>query len=63
MDPVLGIFKGSIGIKGNRIVAIGNAGNPDIADNIDALIGPGTNIMPAGHLIATPGAVLSLIHI
>ncbi len=26
IDPVLGIFKGSIGIKGNRIVAIGNAG-------------------------------------
>lgn len=38
IDPVLGIFKGSIGIKGNRIVAIGN---PDIADDIDALIGPG----------------------
>jgi urease subunit alpha len=62
LDPVLGIFKGSIGIKGNRIVAIGNAGNPDIADNIDALIGPGTNVMPAGHLIATPGAVDTHVH-
>ncbi len=62
VDPVLGIFKGSIGIKGNRIIAIGNAGNPDIADNIDALIGPGTNIMPAGHLIATPGAIDSHVH-
>ncbi|MGE3960139.1 MAG: urease subunit alpha [Dehalococcoidia bacterium] len=62
VDPVLGIFKGSIGIKGNRIVAIGNAGNPDIADNIDALIGPGTNIVPAGHLIATPGAIDTHVH-
>lgn len=62
MDPVLGIFKGSIGIKGNRIVAVGNAGNPDIADNVDALIGPGTNIVPAGHLIATPGGVDTHVH-
>jgi urease subunit alpha len=62
VDPVMGIFKGSIGIKGNRIVAVGNAGNPDIADNIDALIGPGTNIMPAGHLIATPGGIDSHVH-
>lgn len=62
VDPVLGIFKGSIGIKGNRIVAIGNAGNPDIADNIDALIGPGTNVTPAGHLIATPGGIDSHVH-
>ena len=31
LDPVLGIFKGNIGIKEGRIVAIGRAGNPDIA--------------------------------
>jgi urease subunit alpha len=62
VDPVLGIFKGSIGIKGNRIVAIGNAGNPDIADNIDLVIGPGTNVMPGGRLIATPGGIDSHVH-
>jgi urease subunit alpha len=62
MDPVLGVFKGSIGIKGNRIVAIGNAGNPDIADNIDLLIGPGTVVIPAGNLIATPGGVDTHVH-
>lgn len=62
VDPLLGIFKGSIGIKGNRIAAIGNAGNPDIADDIDALIGPGTNVIPAGHLIATPGGIDSHVH-
>lgn len=62
IDPVLGVLKGSIGIKGNEIVAIGNAGNPDIADNIDILIGPGTHIIPAGHLIATPGGVDTHTH-
>ena len=62
VDPVLGVFKGSIGLKGNRIVAIGNAGNSDIADNVELLIGPGTNIIPAGHLIATPGGIDSHVH-
>lgn len=55
IDPVLGIFKGSIGVKEGRIVAIGNAGNPDIVDNVDLLIGPGTVAMAGGGLIATPG--------
>jgi urease subunit alpha len=62
MDPVLGIFKGSIGIKDGRIVGIGNAGNPDIQDNVDLLIGPGTNVMGAGGLIATPGGIDSHVH-
>ncbi len=62
VDPVLGVFKGSIGLKGNRIVAVGNAGNSDIADNVELLIGPGTNIIPAGHLIATPGGIDSHVH-
>lgn len=63
IDPVMGIFKGSIGIKGNRIVAIGNAGNPDIADQIDLVIGPGTNVLPGGGLIATPGGIDSHVHL
>lgn len=62
VDPVLGIFKGSIGIKENRIVAIGNAGNPDIADDIDLVIGPGTVVIPGGRMIATPGGVDSHVH-
>jgi urease subunit alpha len=62
LDPVLGVFKGSIGIKDGRIVAIGNAGNPDIADNVELIIGPGTNVMPAGGLIATAGGIDSHVH-
>jgi urease subunit alpha len=62
VDPVLGVFKGSIGIKDGRIVGIGNAGNPDIVDNVDLLIGPATNTVPGFGLIATPGGVDSHVH-
>jgi urease subunit alpha len=37
-----GIVKADIGIKDGRIAAIGKAGNPYIQDNIDIVIGPGT---------------------
>jgi urease subunit alpha len=62
VDPVLGIFKGSIGIKDGRIVGIGSTGNPDIVDDVDLVIGPGTNAMPGAGLIATPGGVDSHVH-
>ena len=31
---VQGIVKADIGIKGNRIVGIGKAGNPDVMDGV-----------------------------
>ncbi len=62
LDPVLGVFKGSIGIKGGRIVSIGTAGNPDIVDGVNVEIGPGTNAIPGFGLIATAGAVDSHVH-
>ena len=62
-DPILGIFKGDIGIKDGLIVGIGRAGNPDIMDGVDLVIGPNTNILPGGNLIATPGGVDSHVHI
>jgi urease subunit alpha len=62
VDPVLGVFKGSIGIKDGRIAGIGNAGNPDIADDVELVIGPGTNVWPAGGMIATPGGIDSHVH-
>jgi len=40
-----GIVKGDVGIKNGRIFAIGKAGNPDIQDNIDIIIGPGTEVI------------------
>lgn len=63
IDPVLGIFKSNIGIKDGRIVGIGRAGNPDVTDNIDLVIGSATGIIPGDGLIATPGAVDSHVHL
>jgi urease alpha subunit len=32
---MVGIVKADVGIKGNRIVGIGKAGNPDMMDGVD----------------------------
>lgn len=63
LDPVLGVIKGNIGIKDGRIVGIGRAGNPDISENIDLLIGTSTAVLPCDGLIATPGGIDSHIHL
>lgn len=63
LDPVLGIFKGNIGIKDGRIVAIGRAGNPDIMDDVDVISGSNTGWIMAEGLIATPGIVDSHVHL
>jgi urease subunit alpha len=63
IDPVLGIFKSNIGIKDGRIVGIGRAGNPDVTDNIEVVIGSATGLIPGDGLIATPGGVDSHVHL
>src|SRR4051794_36300397 len=62
VDPVLGIFKGNIGIKDGRIVGIGGAGNPDVADHVDLVIGSNTGILSADGMIVTPGTVDVHVH-
>ncbi len=62
LDPVLGIMKGNIGIKDGRIVGIGDAGNPDIKDNVDLVVGPNTGVICGEGLIATPGGIDIHIH-
>ena len=57
-----GIIKADIGIKGQRIAAIGKAGNPDVQPGVDIVIGPGTEIVAAEGLIVTAGAVDTHIH-
>src|SRR5262249_53134287 len=42
IDPVLGVVKANIGVKDGVIVGVGRAGNPDIVDNPDLLIGSAT---------------------
>jgi urease subunit alpha len=57
-----GIVKADIGLRDGRIVAIGKAGNPDIMDGVDIVIGPGTEaIAGEGHII-TAGAIDTHIH-
>ncbi len=57
-----GIVKADIGIKDGHIVAIGKAGNPYIQDNIDIIIGPGTEAIAGEGLILTAGGVDTHIH-
>jgi urease subunit alpha len=57
-----GIVKADIGIKGQRIAAIGKAGNPDVQPGVDIVIGPGTEIIAGEGLIVTAGAIDSHIH-
>ena len=62
LDPVLGIIKADIGIKDGKILAIGNAGNPDVMDDIDIVVSSNTEIISGEHTICTPGTIDSHIH-
>jgi urease subunit alpha len=57
-----GIVKADIGLRGNRIAAIGKAGNPDTQPGVDIVIGPGTEIISCEGLIVTAGGIDCHIH-
>jgi urease subunit alpha len=57
-----GIVKADIGLKGNRIAAIGKAGNPDTQPGVNIVIGPGTEIISCEGLIVTAGGIDCHIH-
>lgn len=63
IDPVLGILKTNIGVKDGLIVGVGRAGNPDIVDDVDLLIGANTVPVPGQGLIATAGGVDTHVHL
>ena len=63
IDPVLGIFKGDIGIKDGLIAGTGRAGNPDVMNGVDLVIGPNTVMLSGLNMIATPGAVDTHVHL
>ncbi len=57
-----GIVKADIGIKEGKIVGIGKAGNPDIQEGVNIVIGPSTEaIAGEGHII-TAGGIDTHIH-
>ncbi len=57
-----GIVKGDVGVKGGRIVGVGKAGNPDVQDGVDMIIGPGTEVIAGEGSILTAGAIDAHIH-
>src|SRR5579864_2904292 len=58
-----GIVKADIGIRDGRIAGIGKAGNPDIQQGVDIVIGPGTEIIAGEGKIVTAGGIDSHIHL
>jgi urease subunit alpha len=57
-----GIIKADIGIKDGRIAGIGKAGNPDIQENVDIMVGPGTEAIAGEGSIVTAGGIDAHVH-
>ncbi len=60
-----GIVRADVGLRGGRIVGIGRAGNPDIADGVhpNLVIGPGTDVISGEGKILTAGAIDVHVHL
>ncbi|MBW4511377.1 MAG: urease subunit alpha [Scytonematopsis contorta HA4267-MV1] len=57
-----GVVKADIGIKDGKIFKVGKAGNPYIQNNIDIIIGPGTEALAGEGMILTAGGIDTHIH-
>jgi urease subunit alpha len=59
-----GITKADIGIRGNRIVGIGKAGNPDVMAGVTPgmIVGAGTEVIAGEGKIVTAGGIDSHVH-
>ncbi|MBX0300419.1 urease subunit alpha [Cryobacterium sp. 1639] len=60
-----GIVRADVGIRGGRIVALGRAGNSDIAAGVHPhlAIGPSTDVISGEGKILTAGAIDSHVHL
>lgn len=56
------IYKADIGIKNGYIMRYGKAGNPDIMDNVNIIIGANTDIISAEGKIVTAGGIDTHVH-
>jgi urease subunit alpha len=63
IDATCRIGKVSIGIREGRICGVGRAGNPDMQDDVDVVVGTGTTIISGERLIATAGAIDTHVHL
>ena len=59
-----GVVKADVGIRDGRIVALGRAGNPDVADGVhpDLRIGPSTDVVSGEGRILTAGGIDVHVH-
>ena len=57
-----GVYKADVGIKNGRIARIGKSGNPDVQNNVDIIIGPGTEVIAGEGQILTAGGIDTHIH-
>ena len=62
VDACLGIVKADVGIKGTSIVGIGKAGNPDLMDGVNMIVGNTTEVIAGEKLILTAGGIDAHIH-
>lgn len=56
------VYKADIGIKNGYIMRYGKAGNPDIMDNVNIIIGANTDIISAEGKIVTAGGIDTHVH-
>ena len=65
IDAELGIVKGDIGIRNDRIVGIGKAGNPDTMPGVhpDLIVGHTTSAISGMRFIVTAGGIECHAHI
>ncbi|MDT4012839.1 MULTISPECIES: urease subunit alpha [Staphylococcus] len=56
------VYKADIGIKNGYIMRYGKAGNPDIMDNVNIIIGANTDIISAEGKIVTSGGIDTHVH-
>jgi len=64
LDAVLGVVKADIGIKGNKIVGVGKAGNPDVMEGVTPgmVTGVTTEAIAGEKLILTAGGLDTHVH-
>ncbi len=63
VDPLLGVVRADIGVKEDRVVGIGQAGNPDVQSGVDLVVDAQTQIVGAWGLIATAGSIDTHVHL
>ncbi|WP_043319318.1 urease subunit alpha [Microbulbifer sp. HZ11] len=57
-----GVVKADVAVKDGRISGVGKAGNPDVQEGVEIIIGPGTEIIAGEGSILTAGAIDAHIH-